>query len=171
MRDVFIAMPLSAIAVGELAARNRAPARSRHKLASASPSEPLPNVSASSSGAVIASAGQHDARTTALAATQNCVNMNQRRRLRMSASAPLGSPNITTGSTEADCTSATIAGDVVNVVISQAAATSFIHMQMFAVSHVPQSSRNTGRRNGAHGEGTASLDAVDICGGGVIQTT
>jgi len=87
----------------------------------------------------------------------------------MSASAPLGSPNNTTGNTDADCTSATITGDVVKVVISHAEATSFIHMQMFAVSHVPHSSRNTGRRNGAQADGRVSSVAGACSTGGFIR--
>ncbi|GAB4476952.1 MAG: hypothetical protein OHK0044_23120 [Burkholderiaceae bacterium] len=43
-----------------------------------------------------------------------------------------------------------------SVVISHAAATSFIHMQTFAVSHVIHSRRNTGSRSGVHGGGVAS---------------
>ena len=46
--------------------------------------------------------------------------------------APLGRPNRNTGSVEAAVTRATITGLVVSVVISQAAATSFIHMVMLA---------------------------------------
>ena len=64
---------------------------------------------------------------------------------------------------EADCTSATITGDAVSEVIIQAAATSFIHMQMLAASQTPHSMRNTGWRSGAHGDsrggsGGASVD-------------
>ena len=84
----------------------------------------------------------------------------------MSASAPLGRPNNTTGNTEADCTNATITGDAVNVVINQAEATSFIHMQMFAVNQVPHSSLNTGRRSGAHAwltSGAAVSGSADGC--------
>lgn len=53
------------------------------------------------------------------------------------------------GNVEAVCTSATITGEVVNEVISQAAATSFIHMQTLAISHADQSMRNTGCAIGA----------------------
>jgi hypothetical protein len=124
---------------------------------------PLPKVSASSSGAVIQSANNVALSSTALVATQNCVNMNQRRRFRMSASAPLGRPSRNTGSVEADCTNATITGDVVSVVISHAAATSFIHMQMFDVSQVIQSSRKTGFASGVHGESCAGAGAGPTC--------
>ena len=67
----------------------------------------------------------------------------------MSASAPLGRPSRNTGSVEAVWTSATITGDAVSEVISQAAATSFIHMQTFAVSQTAHSMRNTGLASGA----------------------
>jgi hypothetical protein len=87
----------------------------------------------------------------------------------MSASAPLGSPNKTTGNTDADCTSAIITGDVVKVVISHAEATSFIHMQMFAVSHVPHSSRNTGRRKGSQADGRTSVEAGSCSTGGFMR--
>src|SRR5512134_2576857 len=118
---------------------------------------PLPNVSASSSGAVIQPANSTAVSSAALVATQNCVNMNQRRRLRISASAPLGSPSRNTGSVEADCTSATMTGEVVRVVMSHADATSFIHMQMFDVSQVIHSSRKTGLASGVHGDVLAAV--------------
>ena len=53
---------------------------------------------------------------------------------------------------EADWTSATRMGEVVSVVISQAAATSFIHMQVLAATQVSHSMRNAGTDNGASGE-------------------
>ena len=158
-RDVFIAMPLSAIEVGSSCRGTSSGTIAAYTGQRIASPMPLPKVSASSSGAVIHPAASTTQRTNAFAATQNCVNMNQRRRFRISASAPLGRPNSTTGNTDADCTSATITGDVVNVVISHAAATSFIHMQMFAVSQVTQSSRNTGRRSGAQADGSASAEA------------
>ena len=70
----------------------------------------------------------------------------------MSASAPLGRPSRNTGRVEADCTSATSTGEVVSVVISHAAATSFIHMQVLAATQVSHSMRNTGTDRGAKGE-------------------
>ena len=70
----------------------------------------------------------------------------------MSASAPLGSPSRNTGSVEADCTSATHSGVLVIDVIIHAAATSFIHMQMLAVSETVQSMRNAGRLIGPQGD-------------------
>src|SRR6218665_1449051 len=62
----------------------------------------------------------------------------------MSASAPLGRPSKNTGSVDAHCTSATRIGELVSVFISQAAATSFIHMQLLAVTQVSHNMRNTG---------------------------
>ncbi len=81
----------------------------------------------------------------------------------MSASAPLGRPSRNTGRLDADCTSATITGEAVSVVIIQAEATSFIHMQMFDANHTPHSIRNTGWPSGAQGDwrggsGGASVD-------------
>ncbi|MNT47399.1 hypothetical protein D3C72_1841110 [compost metagenome] len=67
----------------------------------------------------------------------------------MSASAPLGRPSRNTGRVEADCTSATQIGEVVSEVIIHAAATSFIHMQMLAMSQVLHSMRNTGSFRGS----------------------
>src|SRR6218665_3443768 len=67
----------------------------------------------------------------------------------MSASAPLGRPSKNTGSVDADCTSATRIGELVSVVISQAAATSFIHTQVLAVTQVIHNMRNAGIVSGA----------------------
>src|SRR6218665_1840180 len=74
----------------------------------------------------------------------------------MSASAPLGRPSKNTGSVDADCTSATRIGELVGGVISQAAATSFIHMQVLAVTQVSHNMRNTGIVSGA----SAVIDAL-----------
>ncbi|GLS98316.1 hypothetical protein GCM10007918_56080 [Piscinibacter gummiphilus] len=57
---------------------------------------------------------------------------------------------------DADCTSATITGDVVSDVIIHAAATSFIHMQMLAVSQTLHNMRNTGCESGAQGDTSAA---------------
>lgn len=61
----------------------------------------------------------------------------------MSASAPLGIPKSKTGKLDAVCTNAIKVAEVVNDVIVQAAATSFIHMQMLATSQTDQSDLNT----------------------------
>ena len=161
-REVFIAMPFSAIAFGNsrrVTSSGMIAAYTGQRIARPMP---LAKVSASSSGALIQPANSVTLSSTALVATQNCVNMNQCRRFRMSASAPLGRPSRNTGNVEADCTSATITGDVVSVVISHAAATSFIHMQMFDVSQVIHSSRKTGLASGDHGEGLAA-GSVPAC--------
>ena len=83
----------------------------------------------------------------------------------MSASAPLGRPSKKTGSVDAVCTSATRMGEVVSVVMSQAAATSFIHMQVLATIQVSQSMRNTGTDSGANGDIDAGRppDAALFC--------
>src|SRR5690606_3231904 len=70
----------------------------------------------------------------------------------MSASAPLGRPSKKTGKVEAVCTSATSTGELVSVVISQAAATSFIHMQVLATIQVSHNMRKTGTDSGAKGD-------------------
>ncbi|GAB3481008.1 hypothetical protein GCM10027571_32360 [Polaromonas eurypsychrophila] len=49
-------------------------------------------------------------------------------------------------------------GEVVSEVISQAAATSFIHMQMLAVSQVNHNIRNTGELSGAQADKGALSD-------------
>ena len=77
----------------------------------------------------------------------------------MSASAPLGKPSKNTGKVDADCTSATQSGVVVMEVIIQAAATSFIHMQVLATNQVLHNMRNTGCLIGPQGE-SDSVDAA-----------
>ena len=82
----------------------------------------------------------------------------------MSASAPLGRPSRKTGSVDADCTSATSTGEVESDVISQAAATSFIHMQALAVAQTAHSMRNVGSARGPHGPrfgGARSAEPLD----------
>jgi len=74
----------------------------------------------------------------------------------MSASAPLGTPSRNTGSVDADCTSATMMGDGLSEVMSQAAATSFIHMQTLAATHTPHSMRNTGLLSGVQADTVAT---------------
>src|SRR6185369_6231865 len=78
----------------------------------------------------------------------------------MSANAPLGSPSMNTGSVEADCTSATQSGDGPSEVISHAAATSFIHIEVLAAIQVIHNMRNTGRRSGAKAERESSESAA-----------
>src|SRR5882724_8166989 len=114
---------------------------------------PLANVSTSNSGAVITAAKRTRQSTIAVVATQNWVAISRWRRFRISASAPLGSPSRNTGSVEADCTSATSTGEVVSVVISHAAATSFIHMLRFDANHVSHNVLKTGTRSASHVDG------------------
>ena len=59
----------------------------------------------------------------------------------MSAMAPLGKPSKNTGKDEAVDTKATITGLVVSEVMSQLAATSFIHMVKLAASEANHSPR------------------------------
>ncbi len=70
----------------------------------------------------------------------------------MSASAPLGNPSTKTGRVEAAWTSATITTLSVSEVISQADATSFIHIVTLAASQANHSMRKTGSRSGPSGE-------------------
>ena len=53
-------------------------------------------------------------------------------------------------------------GCVVSEVISQVAATSFIHMQTLAISQVIHSMRNTGRRRGARVDRCAGLVDMEV---------
>src|SRR5256885_12753365 len=120
---------------------------------------PLAKVSASSSGALIASKATTLQISSATPATQICVTMKYWRRSRMSAIAPLGTPSRNTGAVEADCTSATITGETDSEVISHAAATSFIHMQVLAVTQTPHSVRNTGCDKGVQAD-TGAMTAL-----------
>ena len=88
----------------------------------------------------------------------------------MSASAPLGRPSRNTGRVEADCTSATITGEVVSEVIIHAAATSFIHMQVLAATQVIHSRRKVGAVSGssaAHERGGAERAVSGLAGSSV----
>ena len=87
----------------------------------------------------------------------------------MSAIAPLGSPSRNTGSVEAVCTSATITGLVVSVVISQAAATSFIHIVMLAASQASHSMRKVRSFSGARAG--AAVSCCNREGDGIGQRT
>ena len=78
----------------------------------------------------------------------------------MSANAPLGKPSRSTGSVEAVWTSATQSGEVVMDVINQAAATSFIHMQILATIQVLHSILNTDSLSGPHGESDSAMGTV-----------
>ena len=103
---------------------------------------------------------------TAVKASRNCVAIRKRRRSRMSARAPLGSPSTKTGKVAAVCTSATQIGVVVRLVIVHAAATSFIHMQVLATSQVVSNSLNTGKRNGSSAAGDRRRDSGAARDGG-----
>ena len=74
----------------------------------------------------------------------------------MSAKAPLGKPSKNTGRVEAVCTKATQIGDEVRDVIIQAAATSFIHIEMLAASQVLHSILKTGIFRGPQTDGSAA---------------
>ncbi|MPN02338.1 hypothetical protein SDC9_149554 [bioreactor metagenome] len=68
-----------------------------------------------------------------------------------------------TGRVEADCTSATSTGEVVSDVISQAVATSFIHMQILAVIQIIHSMRKVGVASGVQTPGAAAGGAPPSC--------
>ena len=61
----------------------------------------------------------------------------------MSAKAPLGTPSSSTGKVDAVCTNAMRVAELVRDVIIQAAATSFIHMQILATSHTSHNDLKT----------------------------
>ena len=82
----------------------------------------------------------------------------------MSASAPLGMPSRNTGKVAAVCTSATHNAESVSDVISQAAATSLIHMHRLAISQVLHNMRNTGRFSGANADCDSA--SVGLAGAG-----
>lgn len=160
MREAFIATPLSASAAGScwrLTSSGTMAANTGQRMARPMP---LAKVSASSTCAVMPPLRMAAHSTMATPATQNCVIMKYLRRSRMSARAPLGRPRRNTGAVDAVCTSATSTGEVVSVVMSQAVATSFIHMQVLATIQVPQSMRNTGTESGAKGDCDARSAAL-----------
>ena len=148
-RDKFMATPFSASAAGRCGLATISGTIAANTGQRIARPMPLENVSASSSGALSTPANDAAASSIALTETQICVLAKYSRRSRMSASAPLPRPSTNTGKVEAVATSATIAGLSVSEVISQAAATSFIHIVRLAVIQVNQSMRNTGSRSGA----------------------
>src|SRR5260221_6900344 len=80
----------------------------------------------------------------------------------MSGGAPGGSPGRNPGREEAVCTNAINIGEVVSEVISHAAATSFIHMQMLETSHTSHSIRKVGSRRGAHADPFSTLGSLPV---------
>ena len=70
----------------------------------------------------------------------------------MSASAPAGIANKNIGSVIAVCTIATITGEVVRVVITHPAPTSFIHVPIFETNVAIHKLRNILILRGLHGE-------------------
>ena len=125
---------------------------------------PLAKVSTNSRCGLSAPVTEAANNSTATPATQNCVAMKYRRRSRMSASAPLGMPSRNTGAAAADCTSATMTGECVSEVISQAAATSFMPMQMLAVTQTIQSVRKVGIASGAQADAGSAGWAAGAAG-------
>src|SRR6266404_7606767 len=79
---------------------------------------------------------------------QICMTSSRRRRSTMSASAPAGRANSTTGKLPNVSTSATSTGEGVNEVINHDSPTSCIHVPMFDTTVAIQSARNTDSRSG-----------------------
>ena len=168
MRDRFIATPLRASADASCSRGTSSGTIAENTGQRSARPMPLANTSTSSSGDVMRSSAVTAQSAMAVAASQNCVAISQRRRSRMSASAPLGKPSRNTGRVDADCTSATQIGVLVSVVIVQAAATSVIHMHRLAVSQVLQSRRKTGMLSGSSAV-TERSDAALREGRGVVS--
>src|SRR6185503_1417494 len=78
----------------------------------------------------------------------------------------LGSPSRNTGSDEAVCTSAMSVGELVSVVITHAAATSFIHIETFEPTHTSQRLRNVRSPSGAHTESPSGGGGPGGCSDG-----
>jgi hypothetical protein len=124
---------------------------------------PFVNTSASSTGAVSMPRYAAIARKIPVATSKYWVARNQRRRSTISASAPHGSASRNIGSVDAVCTRATSTGSPETVVISHAAATSHIHMQMLAASQAVQSIRNDRMRSGLHAVTRVSVTPRCVC--------
>jgi hypothetical protein len=75
-----------------------------------------------------------------------------RRRSRLSTSAPAGMANRNLGRLFATCTIATTKGSGLRLVMSQPEATLYIHVPMFETTVATQISAKILWRNGAHGE-------------------
>jgi hypothetical protein len=93
---------------------------------------------------VIKPANVQAARRAAAASIQPCVNSSKRRRSRMSATAPAGSPTRNTGRLVAPWISATISGEEESEVMYHAAATFCIQVPMLDTSAAIQRPRKTG---------------------------
>ena len=91
-----------------------------------------------------------------VASIQACQKINRRRRSKMSAVAPAGSPRKSTGRLAAVCMSAISRGDAVSAVISQVPAVSCIQLPRLETREAIQRLRKRGRRSGAHPEGESS---------------
>ena len=160
MREAFIDTPLSASAAGSLARGTRSGTMAENTGQRSARPTPFMNSSINNSGGVTTFMNTANASSAPTTATQTCVKNKKCFRFRMSASAPEGSPSRNTGSVAAVCTSATQIGLDVSVVISHAAATSFIHMHRLATSQVLHSMVNTLWRNGASGPRSSSAAAA-----------
>ena len=169
MRDRFIAIACSASAPDSEAAGTISGTIAANTGQRAASPMPLAKVSSSSRCGVMPSASASSASSSATSATHSWVEANQRRRSTMSASAPLGRPSRKTGSVDAAETRATITALSVSCVISQAAATTFIHIVRLAASQASQSIRNTGRRSGCSACGRRSGSSIVFKVTGIVR--
>ena len=124
---------------------------------------PSKNVKTSNTIGVTLPNASRRANIAAVTAINRLTAISIRRRSMISAMAPAGSANNTTGSVVAACTAATMFGVGSNVVISQPAPTSCIHVPMLDNTVAHHRTANVRCLNGAHGEGFSS-DPVVITG-------
>lgn len=110
--------------------------------------QPIAKVMPSSSGAVIAPVHTIAPSSAASPSISAWVAICRRRLSKRSASVPAGSASRNTGAEVAACTSTTIAGDGVSVVISQPAAASCIHEPMLDTSAAAHSTAKSRCRSG-----------------------
>jgi hypothetical protein len=91
-------------------------------------------------------------------------NRSSRRRSKMSAAAPAGTPRNSTGKVAAVCMSAMSKGERVKAVISQVAAVSCIQLPVFDRMEANKRLRKRGRRNGAQAESGGEVEVVSLIG-------
>ena len=102
-------------------------------------------------------------RSATEASIQACQKISRRRRSKMSAVAPAGSPRKSTGRLAAVCIRAISRGDEVSAVISHVPAVSCIQLPRLETSEAIQRLRNSGRASGAQPEGE-SISAAEATG-------
>lgn len=150
IRDTFIEMPFSARAAGKSGRGTISGMMAANTGQRSAKPIPCRKVSASNQLASRTPVREATASIIPTMTTQSWVAANQRRRSRISANAPLGTPSRNTGKVDAACTSATRKGEVVRLVINQPAATSLAHMTVFATIQTSQRRRKTGPASGSN---------------------